>query len=60
MYHEQRLCAIGWPLEDALSVCYYFPKEGIDLDKFIEQEEEKYRKANAEYMQRMIVREMMG
>lgn len=42
MYEEHRLMALGFPLEDAISLCYSLRKEGT-LHEFIENEEKKFR-----------------
>lgn len=43
MSNEMRLVSIGWPLSDALSICYSLPKDGYDLERFIKCEEQKAR-----------------
>lgn len=42
MYEEQRLVSIGFPLEDAVSVCHTLRKDGT-LDEFVKAEEDKNR-----------------
>lgn len=42
MYEEQRLVSIGFPLEDAVSVCHALRKDG-NLDEFVEAEENNHR-----------------
>lgn len=42
MREEQRLISIGWPLSEALGVCYQLRKEGT-LMEFVEAEEKRYR-----------------
>lgn len=53
MYDELRLVAIGFPLEDAVSICYSMRKEG-DLEDFIHQQEELYRNRCARYVKEVI------
>ena len=40
---ELRLISIGFPLSEALSICYSLKKEGT-LEEFIQQQEKEYRK----------------
>lgn len=40
---ELRLISIGFPLSEALSICYSLKKEGT-LEDFIQQQEKEYRK----------------
>lgn len=42
IYEEQRLISLGWPLEDAVTLCNSLRKEGV-LQAFVEAEEEKAR-----------------
>lgn len=41
MTEERRLIAIGFPLDEAITLCYSMRKEGT-LAEFVEKEEEKY------------------
>ncbi len=42
IYEEQRLISMGWPLEDALTLCHSLKKEGM-MEQFVKELEEKYR-----------------
>lgn len=41
MLEEIRLVSIGWPLSDALSVCFTLKRDGYDVEKFVRAEEKK-------------------
>lgn len=41
MCEEMRLVSIGWPLSDALSMCFTMRKDGYDLERFVRSEEKK-------------------
>ena len=43
MYEEMRLHSLGFPLEDALTLCDSLRKEGA-LKQFVEQLEDKHRR----------------
>lgn len=44
MYEEQRLISMGWPLEDALTLCHSLRKEN-ELASFMKDVETVYKKA---------------
>lgn len=39
--YEQRLMSIGYPFTDAFNICRSFRRDGLDLAKFVEEEEQK-------------------
>lgn len=41
--YEQRLMSIGYSFTDAFNICRSFRRDGLDLDSFVNEEEEKYR-----------------
>lgn len=41
--YEQRLMSIGYPFTDAFNICRSFRHDGLDLDEFVKNEEEKAR-----------------
>lgn len=43
MKDELRLISIGFPLSDAVSICYSLRKEGT-LEAFIREQEKKYHR----------------
>lgn len=54
MSEEQRLMYVGFPAEDAESICQNLRKIGYDLERFVASRESEYRIACAE-----IVKEAM-
>lgn len=47
MSEEQRLISIGFPLEDALTICYSLRKEGT-LRQFVEEQEKAHRQSRGD------------
>lgn len=43
MKEELRLISIGFPLSEAVSICYSLRKDGT-LEQFIQEQEKKYRR----------------
>lgn len=54
MREEERLIYLGWPVDEAISLCHTLRREGV-LRQFMEETERKYRAVCRE-----IVDEAMG
>lgn len=54
MNEERRLMALGFPLEDAVTLCHSLRKEGT-LEDFVRQQEKELRS-----FYKSIVQEVMG